>query len=173
MSKAKASTLKTRERTVDPPSKKKPNGDARVLRTASFEESESEMEDNVDEVVDLGGLGENEEPLAASDAEPDPEELFVVDTPVEIEAAPTERRGRGRPKGTGTRRTKTSVATAAPSTGSSEPRDLFSALCEAGYAIKRLASDFERTPEQVLQAIGQIVGAASGLEAPSVTGEEG
>jgi hypothetical protein len=153
--KTKSSTLKTRERTAEPANKRKPNGERRQLTMAATEREEDEREDEREEDEELPEVLRDEEPIAAADAEPpppDPEPEAETDQP---------RRGRGRPKGTG-KRTK---AIAEPE-AQLEARDLFAALCEAGFVIKKLASDFDRSPEQVLSALGQIVGAAADLENP-------
>ena len=140
----KSSTLKTRERTAEPPTKKKPNGASRQLALApTRQEPEPELE-----IVE--GEFEENEPLNASDAE--------VLPPTDPEPVAEERKGRGRPRGS--KRVKE------PEPEPAQPGDLFTSLYNASFIIKNLAVEFGRTPEQVLAAIGQIVGAAADLENP-------
>jgi len=93
--------------------------------------------------------------LAAEDAEPEPEPEAAPEAP-----APSRR---GRPKGTRTRK-------AAPAAAEPTIEDLYSALCQAGFTIKRLAAAHGKTPEQVLNAVGHILSATAELEEPAANG---
>jgi len=151
--KAKAGTLKTRERTLE--NKSTPSGNKRRI-SAAAEPAQEETDlagEEVEELAPIGGNEDDGEPLDASQAE---EGEPVDPEPEPAAAAPAGRRGR--PKGS--RKPKAEAAPAeAPA-----PRDLFAELCEAGFTIKRLAASHGCSTEQILTAVGQIVGAVTDVE---------
>ena len=153
----RATTLRTqeapaRQRTLP---KGKPDGTARQLQEVPVETLENDDEtwqddpalEDAPEVVDEPELEEESEPLAASEAEPDPEP----------EEAP-KRRGR-KP---GSTNAKKPIAAATATNGGG---DLMTSLSNEAFAIKQLATAHGKSPKQVLAAVGTILEVAETLEA--------